>query len=100
METELDELVVGITREQLRRVPQRWAVAGGAAKHAAVRAALRFRAAVAECYWDPARRAVALDLKSPGQLQGRTPEPVLQAQPDDVALVLHTRYVFVCPSFP
>jgi DNA-binding transcriptional regulator LsrR (DeoR family) len=36
----LDDLVVGVTRDQLRGAKRRWAVAGGARKHAAVRAAL------------------------------------------------------------
>lgn len=38
--TPLDDLVVGVTAEQLRRVPERWAVAGGKDKHAVLRAAL------------------------------------------------------------
>lgn len=38
---ELDELVVGATREQIRNARRRWAVAGGRRKHEAVRAALR-----------------------------------------------------------
>lgn len=36
----LDNLVVGVTRQQLRSARRRWAVAGGARKHAAVRAAV------------------------------------------------------------
>ncbi|GEP40013.1 DNA-binding transcriptional regulator [Nocardioides psychrotolerans] len=36
----LDDLVVGVTREQLRSAGRRWAVAGGARKHEAVKAAL------------------------------------------------------------
>ena len=38
--TPLDDLVVGVTVEQLRRVPGRWAVAGGAVKYPVLRAAL------------------------------------------------------------
>jgi DNA-binding transcriptional regulator LsrR (DeoR family) len=38
--TPLDDLVVGVTAEQLRRVPNRWAAAGGKDKYAVVRAAL------------------------------------------------------------
>jgi DNA-binding transcriptional regulator LsrR (DeoR family) len=38
--TPLDDLVVGVTAEQLRRVPNRWAAAGGKSKYAVVRAAL------------------------------------------------------------
>jgi len=60
----------------------------------AVKAAKRFNAAIAECYWDPARREVALDVKEMGQLQGKGRQAVHTAQPDDVALVLHTRWVF------
>ncbi|WP_158604365.1 sugar-binding transcriptional regulator [Nocardioides mangrovicus] len=37
---ELDELVIGVTREQLKSARRRWAVAGGERKHAAIRAAL------------------------------------------------------------
>lgn len=36
----LDNLVVGVTREQLRSARRRWAVAGGPRKHAAVHAAV------------------------------------------------------------
>ena len=36
----LDELVIGVTRDQLRRAGRRWAVAGGARKHLAIRAAV------------------------------------------------------------
>lgn len=39
IDSELEDLVVGITREQLRNARHRWAVAGGARKHQAVRAA-------------------------------------------------------------
>ncbi|RYO79616.1 hypothetical protein DL766_001902 [Monosporascus sp. MC13-8B] len=55
-----------------------------------VRAARKFHAAVAECYWDAAKGEVALDVKDLGQLKGRSEEKVLSALPDDVALVLHT----------
>jgi acyl-coenzyme A synthetase/AMP-(fatty) acid ligase len=55
----------------------------------AVRAARRFKAAIAECYWDESKKEVALDVKDMGKLQGRT--AVLQAEADDVALILHTR---------
>jgi oxalate---CoA ligase len=57
----------------------------------AVRAARKFQAAIAECYWDAAKGEVALDVKDLGQLRGGKPQSVLTAQPDDVALVLHTR---------
>lgn len=36
----LDDLVVGVTREQLRSAKRRWAVAGGKRKHDAIKAAL------------------------------------------------------------
>lgn len=57
----------------------------------AVKAAQKFNAAIAECYWDPARREVALDVKDLGQLKGRPGQPILEAEPDDTALILHTR---------
>jgi len=57
----------------------------------AVRAARKFNAAVAECYWDPARKEVVLDVRDLGQLKGKGSQPVLRAEADDVALVLHTR---------
>jgi oxalate---CoA ligase len=56
----------------------------------AVKAAGKFNAAIAECYWDDRQGKVALDVKQPGQLKGKQAEKVLQAHPDDVALVLHT----------
>lgn len=58
-----------------------------------VKAAKRFNATIAECYWDPAKREVALDVKELGQqqLKGAEKSPVLTPRPDDVALVLHTR---------
>lgn len=56
-----------------------------------VRAAKRFNATIAECYWDAAKGEVALDVKELGQLRGAERSPVLSPQPDDVALVLHTR---------
>jgi DNA-binding transcriptional regulator LsrR (DeoR family) len=40
VQTPMDELVVGVTVAQLRRVPNRWAVAGGKDKYAVLRAAL------------------------------------------------------------
>jgi long-subunit acyl-CoA synthetase (AMP-forming) len=59
----------------------------------AVKAAKKFNAAIAECYWDQVKREVALDVKELGQLKSKGKQPVLEAQPDDVALVLHTRLV-------
>ncbi|CVK92310.1 probable fatty acid transporter FAT2 [Fusarium mangiferae] len=60
-----------------------------AAGAASVKAAKKFNAAVAECYWDAARGEVALDVKDYGLLKGKK-EKVLTAEPDDVALILHT----------
>ncbi|KAF1997526.1 acetyl-CoA synthetase-like protein [Amniculicola lignicola CBS 123094] len=54
---------------------------------AAVRAARKYKAAIAECYWDGSK--VVLDVKETGKLAGKT-SPVESAQPEDVALVLHT----------
>jgi acyl-coenzyme A synthetase/AMP-(fatty) acid ligase len=56
----------------------------------AVRAARRYKAAIAECYWDAQRREVVLDIKDEGKLKGNGNKGVEQAQPDDIALVLHT----------
>jgi acyl-CoA synthetase (AMP-forming)/AMP-acid ligase II len=54
---------------------------------AAVRAARKFNAAIAECYWDDSVGEVILDVKESGKLSS---QPIARAQPDDVALVLHT----------
>lgn len=54
----------------------------------AVRAARKYKAAIAECYWDG--QEVVLDVKDQGKLKDKRPEKVSQAEPDDVALVLHT----------
>ncbi|GAB6987483.1 sugar-binding transcriptional regulator [Nocardioides pyridinolyticus] len=40
IDSPLDERVIGVTCEQLRRAGRRWAVAGGTRKHRAIRAAL------------------------------------------------------------
>lgn len=56
----------------------------------AVRAARKYQAAIAECYWCPQRKEVVLDVKEEGKLRGKGNKPVEAAQPDDVALVLHT----------
>lgn len=57
---------------------------------AAVRAARKYQAAIAECYWDPQRGEVVLDVKDEGKLKGKGNQKIERAQPDDVALVLHT----------
>ncbi|KAF2642260.1 acetyl-CoA synthetase-like protein [Massarina eburnea CBS 473.64] len=54
---------------------------------AAVRAARKYQAAIAECYYNG--NEVVLDVKEAGKLAGKS-SPVLSAQPDDTALVLHT----------
>lgn len=56
----------------------------------AVKAAKKFNSAIAECYWDETKKEVALDVKELGQLTGKGKQGILKAQPDDVALVLHT----------
>ena len=58
-----------------------------AADAAAVRAARKYNAAIAECYYNGSE--VVLDVKEHGKLAGKT-APLESAQPDDVALVLHT----------
>ncbi|KAF2117787.1 hypothetical protein BDV96DRAFT_597663 [Lophiotrema nucula] len=55
---------------------------------AAVRAARKYNAAIAECYYNG--REVVLDVKETGKLSGNGNAPVESAQPNDVALVLHT----------
>lgn len=54
----------------------------------AVRAARKYKAAIAECYWNG--KEVVLDVKDEGKLKGKGNQKVEQAQLDDVALVLHT----------
>ncbi|KAK2764010.1 hypothetical protein FQN54_009629 [Arachnomyces sp. PD_36] len=54
----------------------------------AVRAARKYNAAIAECYWNG--QEVVLDVKESGKLQGHGGKSVEEARPDDVALVLHT----------
>ena len=60
----------------------------GLAEGPAVKAANKYKAAVAECYWNG--KEVVLDVKDQGKLKGHGDKPVETAQPDDVALVLHT----------
>lgn len=55
---------------------------------AAVRAARKYRAAIAECYWNG--HEVVLDMKYQGKVAARGGVRIETAQPDDVALVLHT----------
>ena len=55
---------------------------------AIVRAARKYKAAIAECYLDG--QEVVLDVKELGKLQGKGNVKVERAEPDDVALVLHT----------
>ncbi|KAK1139052.1 hypothetical protein N8T08_001356 [Aspergillus melleus] len=54
----------------------------------AVRAARKYNAAIAECYWDGSD--IVLDVKEQGKLAGNRGVGAHDAQPDDVALVLHT----------
>ena len=56
----------------------------------AVRAARNFQAAIAECWWDDAKGEVVLDMKDLGKLRGKGNKRVETAQPEDIALVLHT----------
>ena len=66
---------------------------------AAVKAARNFNAAIAEIYWDLNRAEVALDVKQLDQLDGKGVQPILAAEPEDIALVLHTRWVRRMHSF-
>ena len=68
----------------------------------AVCAARKYKAAIAECYWNG--REVMLDIKDLGQLSGEGGQEAQVAQPDDIALVLHTsgttgRPKAVCPGY-
>ncbi|MCJ1455003.1 hypothetical protein MMC28_005356 [Mycoblastus sanguinarius] len=54
----------------------------------AVRAAQKHQAAIAECYWTG--HEVALDIKDRGKLSGKGNQNLQKAQPEDIALVLHT----------
>lgn len=54
----------------------------------AVRSAKKFKAAIAECYLEGSRPV--LEMKETGRLAGAQSQRVSQAQPEDVALVLHT----------
>ncbi|KAL4878579.1 hypothetical protein BJY04DRAFT_111300 [Aspergillus karnatakaensis] len=54
----------------------------------AVRAGRKYQAAIAECYWNGTE--VVLDVKELGKLEGKGNAGIQKAQPDDVALVLHT----------
>lgn len=80
------EFYIGDVESALVLVPKGAWDAGAAS----VKAAKRFGSAVAECYWDARRGEVVLDVKDLGKLKGKTAR-VLNAQPDDVALILHTR---------
>ncbi|CAK7222683.1 hypothetical protein SCUCBS95973_004927 [Sporothrix curviconia] len=60
-----------------------------AADAPAVRAARKFKAAIAESYWDAERGEVALDVKEFGALESG-PQPSLWPKQHDVALILHT----------
>lgn len=54
----------------------------------AVRAARKHKAAIAECYWNGS--GVILDIKDRGKLSAKGAKAVEYAEPNDIALVLHT----------
>ncbi|KAI9883608.1 MAG: hypothetical protein M1823_004623 [Watsoniomyces obsoletus] len=57
----------------------------------AVRAAKKYNAAIAECYWDDEKSEVILDVKDEGKLKDRVGETSVEKPvPEDIALVLHT----------
>ena len=62
----------------------------GAVQHdePAVRAARKNGAAIAEVYWNG--QEVILDVKDAGKLANNGSQPMGKAQPEDIALVLHT----------
>ncbi|KAF2467127.1 acetyl-CoA synthetase-like protein [Lindgomyces ingoldianus] len=55
---------------------------------ASVRAARKYKAAIAECFYNG--KEVVLDVRENGKLAGESNKNVQSAQPDDIALVLHT----------
>lgn len=68
----------------------------------AVCAARKYKAAIAECYWNG--HDVELDIKDSGKLSAKDDQEIQKAQPDDIALVLHTsgttgRPKAVCPEY-
>jgi hypothetical protein len=70
----------------------------------AIKAARKYKAAIAECYWDG--KKIALDVKEKGKLGTEGGQEILEAEEDDVGLVLHTsgttgrpKAVRVSPSF-
>lgn len=54
----------------------------------AVKAARKYNAAIAECHWTGEK--IALDVKEKGKLNEARSQGVLEANEDDIALVLHT----------
>lgn len=79
------EFYIGDVKSAIVLVPQ----GAYAANAPSVRAAKRFNAAVAECYWDASKGEIVLDVKELGGLKGKK-EKLLRADPEDVALILHT----------
>ncbi|KAF7190337.1 putative peroxisomal-coenzyme A synthetase [Pseudocercospora fuligena] len=53
----------------------------------AIKAARKYQAAIAECYWDG---EIVLDVKEKGKLEQAGSQELLEAEEDDIALVLHT----------
>jgi acyl-coenzyme A synthetase/AMP-(fatty) acid ligase len=78
------EFYIGDLNSTLALVPQGWFNRS----EACVRAARTFNVAIAECYWDG--NEIVLDLKERGKLEGTASQELLKAEPDDIALVLHT----------
>ncbi len=56
----------------------------------AVRAARKYNAAIAECFWDDVQGEVVLDVKDQGKLRNVNEQRVEEPLPEDIALVLHT----------
>lgn len=53
-----------------------------------IRAARKYKAAIAECFWDG--REVALNVKDLGNMADARIQHICEARPEDIALVLHT----------
>ncbi|KAH0543834.1 hypothetical protein FGG08_001873 [Glutinoglossum americanum] len=80
------EFYIGDLKSAVAIVPKGTVESNGPA----VRAAKKYRAAIAECYWDDQLSEMILDVKDRGALQNAENQIVQRAQPDDIALVLHT----------
>jgi len=78
------EFYLGDLGSDLLVIPQGAFEKGGPA----VKAARTYKAAIAECYWNG--KKIVLDVKDRGKLESRESQDMLEAEEDDIGLVLHT----------